>query len=196
MLLPIAHLPTAQQPNTHPPPSPATAQSAMRPPCPPWIDDQQPPKLPTDRHTPANNLHPQSLVNSRDLSSNTPTNTRVSVAPPIPKIPPNPPNPASDNPPNVNHSPSPISHDLVQAVLLSTIHYPLVFAKNQKPETQNCPTLIQKTSARIQLFSMLTHPQPLCILLINLTKVGRSGPAGSPQKTCRRFICLQAVVNA
>ena len=142
MLLPIAHLPTAQQPNTHPPPSPATAQSAMRPPCPPWIDDQQPPKLPTDRHTLANNLHPQSLVNSRDLSSNTPTNTRVSVAPPIPKIPPNPPNPASDNPPNANHCPSPISHDLVQAVLLSTIHYPLstthwclLKTKNQKLKT-------------------------------------------------------------
>ena len=186
MLLPIAHLPTAQQPNTHPPPSPATAQSAMRPPCPPWIDDQQPPKLPTDRHTPANNLHPQSLVNSRDLSSNTPTNTRVSVAPPIPKIPPNPPNPASDNPRHASPQPIPKSQHLVRMELLKT----------KKLKTKNCPTLIQKTSARIQLFSMLTHPLPLCILLLNLTKVGRSGPAGSPQKTCRRFICLQAVVNA
>ena len=51
--------------------------------------------------------------------------TCASGAPPIPKIPKNPANPASDNPPNSNHSPSPISHDLVQAVLLSTIHYPL-----------------------------------------------------------------------
>ena len=183
MLLPIAHLPTAQQPNTHPPPSPATAQSAMRPPCPPWIDDQQPPKLPTDRHTLANNLHPQSLVISRQ----TLLSTNVSASP----------LPSRKSPQILQillqttratqaHSPSPKSQHLVRMGLLKT----------KKLKTKYCSTLIQKTSARIQLFSMLTHPQPLCILFPNLTKVGRSGPAGSPQKTCRRFICLQAVVNA
>ena len=59
-----------------------------------------------------------------------PGHSSVRSAPPIPKIPPNPKNHSSDNPPNANHSPSPISHDLVQAVLLSTIHYPLVSTKN------------------------------------------------------------------
>ena len=38
-----------------------------------------------------------------------PGHSSVRGAPPIPKIPPNPANPASDNPPNANHSPSPIS---------------------------------------------------------------------------------------
>ena len=66
-----------------------------------------------------------------------PGHSSVRGAPPIPKIPPNPKNHSSDNPPNANHSPSPISHDLVQAVLLSTIHYPLVFTKNQKLKTRN-----------------------------------------------------------
>ena len=205
---------------------------------------QQPPPSPTDRHTPANTLHPKSLVNSRDLSSNTrdlsysahtstrefaaplpsrkspkilqillqttpptqitahpqypknhssdngqtlarplvcsrrpshpenppksckscfrqpaqlksqpipnipkitvqttvkhsPGHSSVRGAPPILKIPQNPANPASDNPPNSNHSPSPISHDLLQAVSLSTIHYPLVFTKNQKLKTES-----------------------------------------------------------
>ena len=65
----------------------------------------------------------------------------ASGAPPIPKIPPNPANPAPDNPPNVNHSPSPISHDLVQAVLLSTIHYPLSTGVHYPlVSTKNLPT--------------------------------------------------------
>ena len=38
-----------------------------------------------------------------------PEHSSVRGAPPILKIPPNPANPASDNPPNANHSPSPIS---------------------------------------------------------------------------------------
>ena len=134
------YVPTHRPPANTPPPAPTAAKSAKCPPCPPIRPSTaKSPPVPTTAAITNRPPHtrkqppPQSLANSHDLSSNTRdlsysahTSTREFAAPlPSRKSPQIPKITVQTIRPTQAHSPSPISHDLVQAVLLSTIHYPL-----------------------------------------------------------------------
>ena len=86
-----------------------------------------------------------------------PEHSSVRSAPPILKIPPNPANPASDNPPNANHSPSPISHESQFRQRSNTRPNTHLFAAPLP--SRKSPQILQILLQTIRPTQITAHPQ-------------------------------------